>query len=135
MPIMEFFTTKQQEDRLDAIHKHDLSTHNARVSKGKYTAEAFVPHPERTFFVRNGVPYFGTECNQTASYKTYKLDEDYAEEIAAFQARHQNYAVKFKVPTTLAYDSKDGSTPAIMFAEDGDELHLIDMEKYDVVAG
>ena len=111
----------------------------------KWLAVSSDPEEPRRCIVRAGKTFFhtvadGNECPAAAGagVNTYRIDGDFRDRVAAFQAKHAEYSVTFLNSgphRCLAYCAKDDGLPCVLEAATGEKLQCEDEDKWDLVRG
>lgn len=148
---MQYYTTAEQERRLQEAYSLALAVKQAEIDERKrtigriqkYTARAHVLREPRVFIIDDGVVYFGSvgEANRCPSEAvdgggTYTCDKRFAAAIHAFIERHRRYTVE------VHPDGQYGPTvyycgPGIpaYFTGGGETLVAEDENDYDICCG
>jgi hypothetical protein len=149
---MNYFTSEAYEKGLDEKYMKYVKIKQAEIDETerktkrvqKYTARAYILHPERVFYVEDGKIFCGSLENECPTElvpggKCYTLDGDFKNKILEFQNKNKRYKIIFspdgKFGPTCCYCSKENATPAKLESYDGEFLIVDDDDKYDICVG
>ena len=152
---MNYFTSEAYEKSLDEKYLMDVKIKQAELDEvrrktkkiQKYTARAYILHPERVFYVEeDGKIFCGSislenECPKelVKGGKIYTLDGDFENKILEFKNKNKRFKIIFspdgKFGPTCCYCSKENATPAKLESYDGEILIVDDDDKYDICVG
>ena len=149
---MVFYSSAAVEEALDVPYMESLRANRAEQKERakrtgvneKWLASSSVEREPRRFIVQGGRTYFHTvapanECPDSSrggKRRTYRVDGDFRDQVASFQAKHSDFTVTFNEgPVQLGYCAADGALPCVFEAASGEKLKCEDEDKWDLCVG
>lgn len=148
---MYFYTTASQETDLRDIYENALRIKQDELDEEykktqriqKFTAYGHVYRPERVFYVKDDVCYYGrvspkTRCpdHHVSGGQTYTFDKKFTNQINEFCKKHTSYKVVFKPDgkygPCMNYNGSIGCMPAYLESDQGGILEADDDDAYDI---